>query len=115
LPGVCSAFLRHGIDGVIATNTSTDVPALRTELAACGGGGVSGAPIGARSLAMLRDLRRALGPAFPIVSVGGIMTADDVLARLAAGANLVQVYTGFVCRGPALLGEAVEAMARRHG
>ncbi|HET9865312.1 MAG TPA: quinone-dependent dihydroorotate dehydrogenase [Steroidobacteraceae bacterium] len=110
LTELCAALRRHGVDGVIATNTSIDLPELRVELARRQGGGVSGAPLAARSLAVLRALRTALGPDFPIVSVGGLMSGADVVARLAAGADLVQLYTGFVYRGPALLDEALDAL-----
>ena len=109
LRNLCQALLHHGADGVIATNTSTDLPELHTELQARGGGGVSGAPLTQKSLAVLRELRGGLGADFPIISVGGIMCAADALARLAAGASLVQLYTGFVYRGPALLAEILDA------
>jgi dihydroorotate dehydrogenase len=112
LHALCDACVALPVDGVIATNTSTRVPALRAELDARQGGGVSGAPVAARSLEMLRALRARLGPDFPIINVGGIMSAQDVLVRLAAGANLVQVYTGFVYRGPALLAETMQALGR---
>jgi len=110
LRDLCQALLRHGVDGVIATNTSTELPELRTELQARLGGGVSGAPLTQKSLAVLRELRRGLGADLPIISVGGIMSAADAQARLAAGASLVQLYTGFVYRGPALLAEILEAL-----
>jgi dihydroorotate dehydrogenase len=110
LDSLCDALLALSVDGVIATNTSTRVPEVRAELESRQGGGVSGAPLGARSLAVLRALRDRLGPRFPVINVGGIMSAQDALARLAAGANLVQVYTGFVYRGPALLAETMQAL-----
>ena len=102
---LCRTLVRHAVDGVIATNTSTDVPELRSELEASRGGGVSGAPLTQKSLAILCQLRHELGPDFPLVSVGGIMNAADARARLVAGADLVQLYTGFVYRGAALLAE----------
>jgi dihydroorotate dehydrogenase len=107
---LCAALRRHRVDGVIATNTSIDLPELRAQPAQRQGGGISGAPLAPRSLAMLRELRAALGADVPIISVGGIMRGADVVARLAAGANLVQLYTGFVYRGPALLDEALDAL-----
>jgi dihydroorotate dehydrogenase subfamily 2 len=106
LEGLCGAFIRHAIDGVIATNTSVRLPGLEAAR-----GGVSGAPLAPGSLAALRSLRRHLGPRFPIINVGGIMSAQDVQARLAAGANLVQLYTGFVYRGPALVTETLRALS----
>lgn len=110
LDSLCTGLLRNPSDGVIATNTSVDVPELRPALELRGGGGVSGAPIGARSMATLIALRRALGDEIPIISVGGIMSAADVIARLRAGATLVQLYTGFVYRGPALLREILDEL-----
>jgi dihydroorotate dehydrogenase len=107
-----AALLRHSVDGVIATNTSVELPELRAELAGRLAGGVSGAPLAARSTSVLRALRAALGAGFPIISVGGVMSGADVVARLAAGADLVQLYTGFVYRGPALLHEALDALER---
>jgi dihydroorotate dehydrogenase len=109
LDALCAALIALSVDGVIAINTSTRVPALQAELDAHQGG-VSGAPVAARSVEVLRALRVRLGPRFPIINVGGIMSAQDALARLAAGANLVQVYTGFVYRGPALLAETLRAL-----
>jgi dihydroorotate dehydrogenase len=96
---------------VIATNTSTRIVTASVKAAAREGGGVSGAPLAGRSLETLGLLRQRLGPAFPIISVGGIMSAEDVLLRLASGANLVQIYTGLVYRGPALLAETMQMLA----
>lgn len=87
------------IDGVIATNTT-----------AVQGGGLSGAPLHPMSVSVIAQLRAALGPSFPIVGVGGIVSADNALATLRAGANLLQVYTGFAYRGTAVLDEILEAL-----
>jgi dihydroorotate dehydrogenase subfamily 2 len=106
LESLCTALLRQAVDGIIATNTSVRLPGLEVSR-----GGVSGAPLAPRSLEVLRSLRRHVGPGFPIINVGGIMSAQDVLARLAAGANLVQLYTGFVYRGPALVTESLQALS----
>jgi dihydroorotate dehydrogenase len=111
LEALCDSIVGLSLDGVIAINTSTRVPALRTAYEARGGGGISGAPLAARSLEVLRALRQKLGPRFPIINVGGIMSAEDARARLAAGANLVQVYTGFVYRGPALVAETLQPLS----
>ncbi|WP_249011408.1 quinone-dependent dihydroorotate dehydrogenase [Conexibacter sp. DBS9H8] len=97
---------REGLAGVIATNTTVDrgvlSPAGRAVAAGFTGGGVSGAPLMTRSLAVLARLHRALaGSGTVIVSVGGVTGAEDVWARILAGATLVQVYTGFVYGGPA--------------
>ncbi|GAA3690224.1 quinone-dependent dihydroorotate dehydrogenase [Arthrobacter ginkgonis] len=92
-----------GLDGVIATNTTIGrgglvTPAARIE--EIGAGGLSGAPLKARSLEVLRRLRGRLGADTAVVSVGGVETAQDVLDRLAAGADLVQGYTAFLYEGP---------------
>jgi dihydroorotate dehydrogenase len=89
------------MDGVIATNTSADLE--RT-------GGLSGAPLHPLSLRVVSQLRAALGAGFPIVGVGGIVNADNALSMLQAGANLLQVYTGFAYRGSLLLEEILRAL-----
>ncbi|MEL6133053.1 MAG: quinone-dependent dihydroorotate dehydrogenase, partial [Bacteroidota bacterium] len=94
------------LDGLIANNTTISRAGLQTpetEVTAMGNGGLSGAPLTNRSQEVLTYLRQALGPDFPIIGVGGIMTADDAEARFAAGAQLIQVYTGFVYEGPAVV------------
>ncbi|GER22134.1 dihydroorotate dehydrogenase (quinone) [Zafaria cholistanensis] len=92
-----------GLDGVIATNTTIARQGLATPAARIeeiGAGGLSGAPLKARSLEVLRRLRGRLGPETAVVSVGGVETAQDVLERLDAGADLVQGYTAFLYEGP---------------
>ena len=94
------------IDGIIATNTSTSRKGLKTDaqkLAAIGNGGLSGKPVNKRSTEVIRYLSEKSGKAFPIIGVGGIHSADDALEKIAAGADLVQVYTGFVYEGPGLV------------
>jgi dihydroorotate dehydrogenase len=88
----------HALDGVIATNTTLHAS-----------GGLSGAPLRDRALAALRVLREELGNEIPLIGVGGLMSADDVRVRLDAGATLVQLYTGFVYRGPALLNDCLQS------
>jgi dihydroorotate dehydrogenase len=88
--------------GLVATNTTISRADLQTDasqVAAIGAGGLSGAPLRARALQVLRYLRAKAGPDLPIVSVGGIMSAADAVERLQAGADLVQIYTGFVYEG----------------
>jgi dihydroorotate dehydrogenase len=95
-----------GTDGVIATNTTIARAGLRTgerELESIGPGGLSGKPLARRSTEVIRYLREKLGPDFPIIGVGGIMTPADALEKLNAGADLVQVYTGFIYEGPGLM------------
>ncbi|MEP6548430.1 MAG: quinone-dependent dihydroorotate dehydrogenase [Gammaproteobacteria bacterium] len=98
------------IDGVIATNTSTDRGALGNSPVAREQGGLSGAPLHPLSLRVIAQLRAELGADFPIIGVGGIVGADHALATLRAGANLIQVYTGFAYRGPGLVEEILEAI-----
>jgi len=105
LQEVCEVLFKEGAEGVIATNSSTQLAGFEAELQARQGGGISGAPLEQKSLGMLKLLRQGLGAGYPIISVGGLMSADGVVARLLAGADLVQLYTGFVYRGPALLAE----------
>ena len=101
-----AASLRSlGVDGVIATNTTTDLAALGPDWPAERRGGLSGAPLHARSVAVIAQLRAELGGSFPIIGVGGIVDADRAAATLRAGADLMQIYTGFAYRGPALLEE----------
>lgn len=99
------------VDGVIATNTSSDLKSLGPEWAN-ERGGLSGAPLHARSIAVIAELRRELGQGFPIIGVGGIVSAEHALRTLRAGANLLQIYTGFAYRGVALIEEIWSALAR---
>ena len=93
-------------DGVIATNTTISRSGLITpenEIAAIGNGGLSGKPLTARATEVISYLRKQVGPEFPIIAVGGIMSAQDALDKLKAGADLVQIYTGFIYEGPGLV------------
>ena len=99
------------IDGVIATNTTVDRSALGISPAAREQGGLSGAPLHPLSVRVISQLRAELGAGFPIIGVGGIVSAEQALATLQAGANLIQVYTGFAYRGPALLDEIIGALS----
>ena len=94
------------IDGVIASNTSTTRSNLKTSnqrLAEIGNGGVSGLPIKDQSTRVIKYLANNSKKAFPIIGVGGIHSAENALEKIAAGADLVQVYTGFIYEGPALV------------
>jgi dihydroorotate dehydrogenase len=101
---------RLEIDGVIATNTTTDMGVLGNLATAEQRGGLSGAPLHSKSIAVIAQLRAELGADFPIVGVGGIVNAGNALATLRAGANLLQLYTGFAYRGPKLLEEILQAL-----
>jgi dihydroorotate dehydrogenase len=99
---------RLELDGVVATNTTTDLGSVGMHGGVAGGsdsGGLSGAPLHPRSLSVIRQLRAALGLAFPIIGVGGICDAATAAETLQAGANLIQFYTGFIFRGPGLIDE----------
>jgi dihydroorotate dehydrogenase len=99
-----------GIDGIIATNTSTDLNGLGTSWPETRRGGLSGAPIHALSLNVIAQLRAELGTSFPIIGVGGIVDAEGALATLAAGANLIQIYTGFANQGHRLVVDILRAL-----
>jgi dihydroorotate dehydrogenase len=100
---IAGLVVRLGLDGIVATNTTLSREGLRTApdvVAAAGDGGLSGAPLAARSLEVLRLLRTVVPPGMCIISVGGVESGEDVAERLAAGATLVQGYTAFLYRGP---------------
>ena len=112
--GVIAATLRaNDIDGVIATNTTIARDAVKGLPHADETGGLSGSPVFEASNHVIKGLRAALGKGYPIIGVGGVLSAADAKAKIAAGADLVQIYTGFIYRGPALIGEAARALARR--
>jgi dihydroorotate dehydrogenase len=90
-------------DGVIATNTTISREGLQTskkEIDQMGNGGLSGKPVAEKSTEVIRYLRMKLGQAYPIIGVGGIMNPDDAIEKLKAGADLIQIYTGFIYEGP---------------
>jgi dihydroorotate dehydrogenase len=103
---------RHGIDAVIATNTTTARDGIAGMPHGDETGGLSGAPLAERAGGIVRQLSQALGHAFPIIGVGGIMSGADALKRVAAGASLVQLYTGLIYHGPALVRECIGALCR---
>lgn len=108
---IADALLRHAFDGVIATNTTLAREAVAGLPHAEEAGGLSGRPVFEASNRVIARLREALGPRVPIVGVGGVLSGADALAKRAAGADLVQVYTGLIYRGPALVPEAARALA----
>lgn len=99
---------RLELDGIIATNTTVSRDAVQHLPHGNETGGLSGAPVHSRSVEVIRKLRHALGPTFPIIGVGGIMSQTDALETLRAGANLLQLYTGLIYRGPGLIGEIID-------
>ena len=111
--GVIAATLRrHRIDGVIATNTTLERGAVQGLPHAAEAGGLSGAPVLAASNRVIAQLRAALGKGYPIIGVGGVMSAADARSKLEAGADLVQIYTGLIYKGPGLVGEVAAALRR---
>ena len=98
----------HQLAGIIATNTTTDQQTIPEEKRQSGG--LSGKPLRTRSLEILRHIRRQ--SSLPVISVGGIMNADDAQERFDSGAELIQLYTGFVYHGPRLLREIVRSLVR---
>lgn len=105
---------RLKIDGIIATNTTTSRDNLRTDarrVAACGEGGLSGKPLRNRSTQMIADLYELTRGRVPLIGVGGIFTAEDAWEKIAAGASLVQLYTGFIYQGPNIAREINEGLA----
>lgn len=107
---IAEALLRHRIDGVIATNTTVSRAAVTALPYGQETGGLSGAPVTAASTAVIRALKSCLGDAVPIIGVGGIMSGTDAQDKIQAGASLVQLYTGLIYRGPALVRECAAAL-----
>ena len=111
IKSIAGTVLRHGIDGVIATNTTLSRTAVVGLAHAEEAGGLSGQPVFDASNAVIRRLHAELGNSVPIIGVGGIFSGADAQAKIAAGASLVQLYTGLIYRGPALVGECARALA----
>jgi len=107
---IAEAATRHGIDAIIATNTTVSREEIAGERLAGEAGGLSGRPLFARSTTVLRKLSGLLAGRIPLIGVGGILSGEDARAKTAAGASLVQMYTGFIYRGPALIAEARSAL-----
>ena len=110
---IARTLKKTGMDGVIATNTTIARDAVRHLPHGQEVGGLSGAPVFEASNRVIAQLRSELGAGFPIVGVGGVMGGADARAKIAAGADLVQVYTGFIYKGPALVPEIARATAKR--
>ncbi|HEY1394185.1 MAG TPA: quinone-dependent dihydroorotate dehydrogenase [Methylibium sp.] len=107
---IAQTLSKNAIDGVIATTTTITREAVRGLMHAEEAGGLSGRPVFEASNRVIRQLRAHLGKGFPIIGVGGVLSGEDARAKLEAGANLVQVYTGLIYRGPALVRECALAL-----
>ncbi len=107
---IAETLRRQQIDGVIATNTTLERSAVQGLPHADEAGGLSGAPVLQASNRVIRQLRAALGPGYPIIGVGGVMSAEDARSKLDAGADLVQIYTGLIYLGPALVPACAAAL-----
>jgi dihydroorotate dehydrogenase len=107
---IAATLQHHKIDGVIATNTTLSREAVKGLPHADETGGLSGAPVLEASNEVIRQLRKALGKSYPIIGVGGVLTAQDAVSKIKAGADLVQIYTGLIYSGPALVKEAALAL-----
>ena len=110
---IAATLKRHAMDGVVATNTTLSRDAVKGLRHADEAGGLSGAPVLAASNRVISQLRATLGKGFPIIGVGGVMSGADAAAKIAAGADLVQIYTGFIYAGPPLVTDAARAIAGR--
>ncbi len=109
---IAATLQRHGMDGVIATNTTIGREAVKGLRHAEEAGGLSGAPVYEASNRVIAQLREALGQGFPIIGVGGILSAEDAVGKIRAGADVVQIYTGLVYQGPALVAQAARAIQK---
>lgn len=111
----CSKLLAHKIDGVIATNTTFDRERVAGSRYAGETGGLSGAPLTEKACSTLAQIKQQVGDSMAIIGVGGIMTGRDAAARLEAGADLIQLYSGFIYEGPALIESALKEIAEASG
>lgn len=109
---IAALTLENGFEGMIATNTTIARDAVRDHPLAKEAGGLSGKPLFSPSTEVLRELVKALKGNIPVIGVGGILSGADAKAKMNAGASLVQIYTGFIYRGPDLIRDAVEAIGQ---
>lgn len=109
---IAATLKRHGMDGVVATNTTISRDAVKGLPHAEEAGGLSGAPVLEASNRVIAQLRTALGKGFPIIGVGGVLSGADAVAKIKAGADVVQIYTGLIYKGPDLVREAALAIKK---
>ena len=109
IDGLSKVFRDGGLDFLIATNTTLDRAAVENHPNAKEAGGLSGAPLTSHATEVISRFNSRLGKDVPIIGAGGIFSAEDALAKRAAGASLVQIYTGFVYKGPGLIHDIIRA------
>ena len=107
---IAATLRANGIDGVIATNTTLARDAVKGLAHAEEAGGLSGRPVFEASNRVITQLRAELSAGYPIIGVGGVMSGADAQAKIKAGADLVQLYTGLIYQGPRLVTEAARAL-----
>ncbi|QIL80272.1 quinone-dependent dihydroorotate dehydrogenase [Diaphorobacter sp. HDW4A] len=107
---IAATLKRQGMDGVIATNTTISRDAVKGMQHSEETGGLSGAPVLEASNRVISQLRAQLGRGYPIIGVGGVMSAQDAVSKIRAGADVVQIYTGLIYKGPELVGQAAQAI-----
>lgn len=112
ITAIAALLMRHGIDAVIATNTTVARDVVAGLPNANESGGLSGAPVREASTRVVRTLAQHLGGALPIIGVGGILSGADARDKINAGASLVQLYSGLIYRGPGLVRECIERLAQ---
>jgi dihydroorotate dehydrogenase len=110
LAAIAETARERGVDGLIATNTTISRTGVEHDRLAGETGGLSGAPLRPMADRVLRSLRQRVGPDFPLIGVGGILSGANAAARREAGADLIQIYTGFIYRGPAFIAECARAL-----
>jgi len=113
LDAIAEVLLAAKIDGLICTNTTIDRSAIAGARHAGEAGGLSGKPLRDKATSVLHGMAQRLGGKIPLIGVGGILSCDDAAAKIAAGASLVQFYTGMIYRGPALICECVDTIRTR--
>ncbi len=113
IDSIARILLDAKVDGIIATNTTVSRVAIHGHRLEHETGGLSGKPLYAKSTAVLSRLRARVGDRIPLIGVGGILSGGDAVAKITAGAKLLQVYTGMIYCGPKLIGECVEALRAR--
>jgi len=111
IAAIAARLVAHAIDGIAVSNTTLSRPGL-TDAAAREAGGLSGRPLFHRSTAMLARVYRATGGAIPLIGIGGIDSGGAALAKIRAGATLIQLYTGLIYQGPGLIGRIKEHLAQ---